>query len=137
MKILSRKKFYKSVKFKDKKAKNYLKNAIFYYATSCGINYFENITNYISHATVTKEDSNVVSSFNICYPITISGISIYDINILDAKGKSFHIALMPNKTMVYYEKYEETLNVFVATWEPNKNEEMFYSKKVYYHIENM
>ena len=50
--IIKRRRFYKNVKFENKKVKEYLYKPIFTFATQNDLDKFEYITNYVSHATV-------------------------------------------------------------------------------------
>lgn len=134
--IIKRRKFYKNVKFESKKVKEYLYKPIFSFATQNDLNKFEYITNYVSHATVKKHfETGEVVFINIVYPVTISGTSISKIQITDAKGNIFNISLLPPKTIIYYEiENDTTINLFIANYLPDEDEERFYTKKVCYHI---
>lgn len=128
-----RKEFYKKVKFKDKKSKRYLRNAIFYWAKQNEMRYFRYITNYVSHATWNSEEFD----FHVCYPITISGMSLSDICIEDAEKDVFHIALMPHHQIIYFEKKEELIEIFGARWRFEHGKDRFYSKKISYTVEDV
>ncbi len=133
--IIKRRRFYKNVKFESKKLKEYLYKPIFSFATHNDLKKFEYITNYVSHATVKKHLETGEIVFNIVYPVTISGTSISNIQITDAKGNIFNISLLPPKTIIYYEIEDDTtINLFIANYLPDEDEERFYTKKIYYHI---
>ena len=137
-KKIKRKDFYKNVKFKDKESKKYLKEPIYHFAMqSDGIfPEFEQITNYVSHATHEQHMANG-KVFNVAYPVTISGTSISQIQIEDSKGDIFNISLLPPNKIIYYEKYESYVNFFVATLSPNDDEKRFYTKRVRYFIQDL
>lgn len=133
--IIKRRKFYKNVKFESKKVKEYLSKPIFSFATQNDLNKFEYITNYVSHATVKRHVETREEIFHVVYPITISGTSISRIQIKDAKGNIFNISLLPPKTIIYYEiENDTTINLFIANYSPEEDEERFYTKKICYHI---
>lgn len=119
--IIKRRNFYKNVKFADIKAKKYLYDPIFYFATQYDfLDSFENITNYVSHATALENREG----FNIKYPVTLSGMSISKIKIEDANKKEFEISLQEDK-ILYYEKYDDFIEFFIANLNPDKPEERF------------
>lgn len=134
-KEIKRKDFYKNVKFKDKESKKYLKEPIYLFAMqSDGIfAEFEQITNYVSHATH-KQHMATGKAFNIAYPVTISGTSISQIQIEDSKGDIFNISLLPPNKIIYYEKYKSYVNFFVATLDDEKR---FYTQRLRYFIQDL
>lgn len=133
--IIKRRRFYKNVKFESKKVKEYLYKPIFTFATQNDLDKFEYITNYVSHATVKRHFETGEEFLNIVYPVTISGTSISKIQITDTVGNTFNIALLPPKKIIYYEIEDDTtINLFIANYLPDEDEERFYTKKIYYHI---
>lgn len=129
-----KKKFYKDVTFENKKARKYLYEPIYYFAKKCKLKKFEYITNYVSHATGSKYDK-VGEAFNVVYPVIISGTSISKIQIKDAKGNIFNIALESPNQIIYYELKEGTINCYIAKFQPKKGEKRFDEKRICYQIE--
>ena len=128
MKKINRRKFFKNVIFGCKDAKKYLYEPILYFAKQNELRRFENITNYVSHATHSR-DLATGKLFEVCYPVTILGTSISEITIIDAKSKRFNISLQPNK-IIYYEKDGNNVNVFAGIIKPDKDEKWFYEEKI-------
>ena len=124
-KIRKRKKFYEGVKFVDKNSEKYLKNLIFYYAKDKDFRKFENITNYVCCAT---EKENLL---DIKYPIEISGVSLYDVKILDSNNKTFHIRLLPDR-IIYYEMYKNIISLYTAKYPYKIGGNTFYKEKYEY-----
>lgn len=125
LKWRKRRKFYEGVKFSNKDSERYLKDLIFYYAKDKELRKFENITNYLSHAT---EVGNVL---DIKYPIEISGMSLYDIKILDSNNKTFHIRLLPDR-IIYYEMYKNIISLYTAKYPYKIEGNTFYKEKYEY-----
>ena len=137
-KQVKRKEFYKNVKFKDKDSKKYLRDPIYYFAmqTDGLFTEFKNITNYVSHATCKRHMASG-KEFSVAYPVTISGTSISNIQIEDAKGNIFNISLVPPNKVIYFENDENCMNCFIATLQAKKGEKRFYAKKICYQIEDL
>lgn len=127
-----KRKFYKKVKFKDKKSKKYLQDAIFYWAKKNKMRWFGHITNYVSHATPNSKEFD----FHVCYPVTISGMSLSDICIEDAKKDVFHIALIPHQ-IIYFEKKEGMIEIFGAKCPYKSGGDTFCRKKISYTVEDV
>lgn len=127
---MTRRSFYKNVKFADKYSKKYLKNIIFYYAKSSdGIfRSFENLTNYVSHAAVVGKGKE---KFKVNYPVTISGLSLHDIKIIDSKNKIYHIRLLPGR-IVYYEMKGNIINFYIAEFPYSFGRKTFYEESYEY-----
>ncbi len=124
-----RKKFFEDVTFEDENAKKYLRKPIFHYGTLCGITRFKHLTNFITYA-VKSEGKEI----NINYPITLSGMSISDIKIVDAKNEVYNISLISQK-VVYYEKHENEIDIIVAVHTMGVRKSQHYKKKIFYNVE--
>lgn len=129
MKKINRRKFFKNVIFGCKDAKKYLYEPILYFAKQNELKRFENITNYVSHATHSRY-LTTGKVFKVCYPVTILGTSISEIKIIDDKDNVFNISLQPNK-IIYYEKDGNNVNIFAGIINPDKDEERFYEEKIF------
>ena len=123
--IIKRKKFYENVTFASKEAQAYLEQPIYFFAERRKFEKFEYITNYVSHATAIKQGKTKREPLNIKYPITISGTSILDIKIEDSKNETFHIAIVPPHTIIYYEIEEGEINLFIAKYGVTCHERRF------------
>lgn len=130
---INRKKFFKNVKFESKDIKKYLYEPIFYFAKQNDLERFENITNYVSHATH-KRYLSTEKIFKVSFPVTISGTSISKMQIKDSKGNIFNISLQPPNRIIYYEVEKSKVNLFVGVLNPNKDEKRFYTEELYYSI---
>lgn len=136
-KKMKRKKFYQNVTFESKEAKKYLYEPIFHFAKKQKLNQFENITNYVGHATVPQYYRTGKMLFEVEYPITISGTSISKIQIKDAKGEIFYIALKPPSQIIFYEVKNDMVECYIANHEPKNETKRFTEKKVYYQVKEM
>ena len=137
MKKITRKDFFKDVKFKDKDSKKYLKDPIYYFAISSELfTEFKNITNYVSHATCKRHIASG-KGFSVSYPITISGTSISNIEIEDANGNVFKISLAPPNKVIYFENDQNCLTCFIATFHAEKEEKRFEAKKICYRVKKL
>ena len=132
--IIKRKKFYENVAFASKEAQTYLEQPIYFFAERRKFVKFEYITNYVSHATAIKQGKTKREPLNIRYPITISGMSILDIKIEDAKNETFHIAIVPPHTIIYYEIEEGEINLSIAKYGLTCNERTFRTQKITYSV---
>lgn len=135
-KKIKRKEFYKNVTFKDKDSKKYLRDPIYHFAMQSKniFTKFENFTNFVSHATYERHRATG-KVFSVSYPVTISGTSISNIQIEDAKGDIFNISLATPNKVIYYEKHEYYTDCFIATCCPDKDENMFERKRIHYHTQ--
>ena len=121
--------FFKDVRFKNRKLKKHLCKSILDWVEQNDrdiFKQFENITNYVAHATVDTVERK--AKFDIRYPITISGKNLSDICITDANRNVYHIALMTNQ-IIYFEKQKEAIVIYGAKV-PYEVGNTFYSKKV-------
>ena len=137
MKKITRKDFFKDVKFKDKDSKKYLKDPIYYFAIQSELfTEFKGITNYVSHATCKRHMASG-KGFSVAYPVTISGTSISNIQIEDANGNVFKISLAPPNKVIYFENDQNCLTCFIATFHAEKEEKRFEAKKICYRVKKL
>jgi len=133
MKKVKRKKFYENVKFKDKESKKYLCKAIFHFAAQHDLRKFEYITNHVSHAV----PMSLGKHFKVVYPVTISGTSISKLQLEDSKGNIFELSLLPPNKIIFYEKHENSADLFISNLSPADTERRFYAQRICYHVENV
>lgn len=128
------KRFFKDVRFKNRKSKKHLYKPILNWVEQNDrdiFKQFESITNYVSHATVDTVKRK--AEFQVCYPIAISGKNLSDICIIDANHNVYHIALMTNQ-IIYFEKQGKTIAIYGAKV-PYETGNTFYSKKICGNVE--
>lgn len=120
-----RKTFFNNVNFANMDSEKSLMLPIYMYCNNYTFSRelitFKELISYINHIKSTELGDKF--DFLIHCPIVISGTNISDMHIIDAKGNSFNLSLLPCK-FVYYEennKYSIPFHVIKKHHEKGKN----------------